>query len=169
MCQTQQWCLPIQLHLHVKKVSCSIVTWDSRIHKLPSWMGDLSHCITQKRMHSCRQRTSMEMVNRNYIIKPLWHQRCTTHTRNEKIEMHVNMDKVIMHLSTARRIVLCWWVTTMYEAMVPGFPWASWPFIWTERIKSSTTVEAIGSNPAVGSSYITSCSNNPLMSIFRIK
>lgn len=30
MCQTQQWCLPIRLHLHVKKGSCSIVTWDNQ-------------------------------------------------------------------------------------------------------------------------------------------
>jgi hypothetical protein len=37
---------------------------------------------------------------------------------------------------------------------------ASRPLMCTERIKSSTTVEAIGSNPAVGSSYMTSCSQN---------
>jgi hypothetical protein len=82
-------------------------------------------------------------------------------TFNEHIEhTDVHLASLLLYLSTALRIVLCWWVTTKYEAIVPGFPMASRPLMCTERIKSSTTVEAIGSNPAVGSSYMTSCSQN---------
>ena len=49
--------------------------------------------------------------------------------------------------------MLCWWVTTAYDAIFPGLPIASFPVTCMERIRSSTTVDAIGSSPAVGSSY----------------
>lgn len=58
------------------------------------------------------------------------------------------------YLSTALLIVLCWWVTTTYEAI---FPSSLIPLEWIERMRSSTTVDAIGSSPAVGSSNKMTC------------
>mmetsp|Transcript_69512 Transcript_69512/g.220047 ORF Transcript_69512/g.220047 Transcript_69512/m.220047 type:complete len:365 (+) Transcript_69512:2263-3357(+) len=66
-----------------------------------------------------------------------------------------------MMRSTARRIVECWCVTTTYDAMPfsasapPLCCSCPLPSTLMDRIRSSTTVEAMGSSPAVGSSYMT--------------
>lgn len=81
----------------------------------------------------------------------------SNHSQKEEEERWQRGVEKDIYLSTALLIVLCWWVTTTYEAIFPGFPRASSPFEWTERMRSSTTVDAIGSNPAVGSSYKRTC------------
>ena len=67
-----------------------------------------------------------------------------------------------MSRSTALRMVECWCVTTMYD-VIPLRALGALPFEYMsglsciERIRSSTTVDATGSRPAVGSSYMMTC------------
>lgn len=105
---------------------------------------------------TCWKTLSRIRHDKENILKERW-KRVTIHSQKEEEERWQRRVEKDIYLSTALLIVLCWWVTTTYEAIFPGFPRASSPFKWTERMRSSTTVDAIGSNPAVGSSYKRTC------------